>query len=157
MSHNVSTVALDRCVLATFRCLLSPLITWNAHTCRWGRPGHCIKRLVYSWRASRHGHKAVDSLHQSFQNQHLQTFVQSQGKHLSGVCVRVDNCYCLFASCFNIWSDELNGHHGHRAYSDCGWRRRPVDMEGSCVCVEYTDSNNRQGVCCDGVFKELRE
>lgn len=49
MSHNVSIVALDRCVLATFHCLLLPLITWKAHTWRWGRPGHCIKRLVYSW------------------------------------------------------------------------------------------------------------
>jgi len=34
----------------------------------------------------------------------------------------------FFASCFNICSDELHGHHGHGASSDYGWRRRHVDM-----------------------------
>ena len=32
-----------------------------------------------------------------------------------------------------------------------------VDMQGSCVCVEYADANNRQGVFCVSVCRELRE
>ena len=63
----------------------------------------------------------------------------------------------FFASCFNICSDVFYGHHGHGASSDYGWRRRPVDMEGSRVCVEYTDAKNRQGISCDSVFKKMWE
>ena len=68
----------------------------------------------------------MDSLHQSFQNQHFQTFIQSPGKHLSGACVHVDSCYCvLLASCFNICCDVLNGYEG---------TERPQIAEGGESC-----------------------
>ena len=47
-----------------------------------------------------------------------------------------------FVSCFNICSEVVSGHHGHGASSDYGWRRRPLDVEGSSVCVQCTDASN---------------
>jgi len=147
--------SLCACYLSLF---IATLIAWKAHTCRWGRPRHCIKRLLYSWRASRHGHKAVDSLHQSSQNQHFAAiYTESRQTFVWGFVCMLTIVTAFFVSCFNICSDVLNGQHGHGASSDYKWRRRPVDMEGSCVCFEYRDANNRQGVFCDSVFKELRE
>jgi hypothetical protein len=126
----------------------------------WAGRGTALRDCyIHGHQAGRHGHKAVDSLHQSFQNQHFadiytesrQTFVWRF------VCMLTIVTTGFFVSCFNICSDVLYGQHGHGAFSDYGWRIRPVDMEGSCVCVEYTDANNRQGVFSDSVFKKLRE
>jgi hypothetical protein len=34
----------------------------------------------------------------------------------------------------------------HSVSSDCGWRRRPPDIEGSCEYIEEATSNSRRGV-----------
>lgn len=158
MSHNVSTVALDRRVLATFHCLL---LHWlpGKHT-RAGVAGRGT--ALRDWYI--HGEQAgMDTRQWIGYINHSKT---NTCRHLYRVKANICLAFVFmltivtgffFASCFNICSDVFHGHHDHGASSDYGWRRRSVDMDVRCVCFQYTDANNWRGAFCDSVFKELRE